>query len=282
MQGELVNVRKLPSYLPLLNACLEIRDTTVRQAEWLRLLARWKLGAEIIRYEREGLIEKEYGNAVVMALSQDIGLHYTVVYRAIAIATKFPTLQSLKDFKHLYEKENEKPLSLTYIRERVLPKPKDEPEKHGGAEALAERQMSLAERLGHELEDLKSLAPQVSGDTREEIAGVIHKLQEVLSEPTFLPTAKVDRDSGYLNYVRTLPCVVCGGRAEPHHVEGGGVALKGSDYLTIPLCRKHHDAYHSEGKVGFQQANHVDVFYETTLCLAGFVKQIQMGREADV
>lgn len=50
------------------------------------------------------------------------------------------------------------------------------------------------------------------------------------------------RSKEYLEFVRALPCAVCGkiGPSDPHHVESGGVGMKGSDGSVIPLCRKHH------------------------------------------
>lgn len=58
----------------------------------------------------------------------------------------------------------------------------------------------------------------------------------------------------YLAFVRNQTCCSCGvdgpatkeGRLDPHHfMEGyGGTALKVSDYLTVPLCRKCHDHFH--------------------------------------
>jgi len=48
----------------------------------------------------------------------------------------------------------------------------------------------------------------------------------------------------YLDFVRTLTCSACGSpEVNPHHVIGHGFsggALKPDDYLTIPLCNKHH------------------------------------------
>jgi hypothetical protein len=60
------------------------------------------------------------------------------------------------------------------------------------------------------------------------------------------------RNSGYLEFIRTRPCWFCGRPAEPHHsikhfrlISGGGIGLKGSDYLAIPMCRLCHDKKHS-------------------------------------
>lgn len=51
------------------------------------------------------------------------------------------------------------------------------------------------------------------------------------------------RCGAYLDYVRALPCVLCGGSACAHHLVGHGlkpVGGKVSDYLSFPLCNPHH------------------------------------------
>jgi len=52
------------------------------------------------------------------------------------------------------------------------------------------------------------------------------------------------RSEEYLEYIRGLPCCVCGEPTEPHHLLTGGVALKGSDFGCVPLCRYHHGRLH--------------------------------------
>jgi hypothetical protein len=65
-----------------------------------------------------------------------------------------------------------------------------------------------------------------------------------------------ERDWRYLAWIRTLPCVVCGGRAEAHHTGPHGRGVKASDYTAIPLCTEHHTggqyAYHKLGRVRFE------------------------------
>lgn len=277
--NELLDVRHLPDYLPLVNECEEIIQGIGKQALWFTILTYFRLGRAFLKRQEQGLIEVRYGEAVVKALAQDLSMHVSVLYRSISCARFFGTEQSLKGYAQEYERTHGKPLSWTEIRDRLLPQPKDDPENHGGVEAVAQHIMSLSEKLAHELEGLKALGNAVSNETKQEIAGVVHKVEGVIAEPTFLPTATIDRDSAYLDYIRSLPCAICGQDAEPHHVEGGGVALKGSDYLTVPLCRKHHDEYHTRGRVSFQQVNRVDIYYETTLCLAGFIKLLNGGSE---
>ncbi len=61
------------------------------------------------------------------------------------------------------------------------------------------------------------------------------------------------RNSKYLEYMRSRPCSFCLRRSgEPHHVfkkfhgiSSGGLGKKGSDYLAIAICRKCHDKIHS-------------------------------------
>ena len=67
------------------------------------------------------------------------------------------------------------------------------------------------------------------------------------------------RSVEYLDYIQTLGCAICGQQAEPHHAETGGVGMKCSDYLTIPLCRQHHNEIHQIGKLTFQRKYGIDI-----------------------
>lgn len=59
---------------------------------------------------------------------------------------------------------------------------------------------------------------------------------------------KTLRDKKYLEWVRTLPCIVCQSTpAVPHHEGVRGMGLKASDRDTLPLCHKHHDERHRTG-----------------------------------
>lgn len=60
------------------------------------------------------------------------------------------------------------------------------------------------------------------------------------------------RDSSYLVWIRSLPSVISGGNAEPHHLIGhghSGMGTKTSDYWTFPLTRDEHQELHSGWKV---------------------------------
>lgn len=65
----------------------------------------------------------------------------------------------------------------------------------------------------------------------------------------------------YLKWIRQLPCSVCGDDTgcDPHHLKGlkQGKNMK-SDVLVIPLCRRHHDAFHND-------PNQWEVYYGSQL-----------------
>ena len=65
-------------------------------------------------------------------------------------------------------------------------------------------------------------------------------------------SGKAMKDLAYLQYIREQPCLCCGHiPSDPHHTETGGLAMKGSDYSCIPLCRLHHQDLHTTGKLTF-------------------------------
>lgn len=57
------------------------------------------------------------------------------------------------------------------------------------------------------------------------------------------------RDPAYLDFIRGRVCSFCfNAPAEPHHalrhfreISAGGIGVKGSDYLSIPVCRRCHE-----------------------------------------
>ena len=84
------------------------------------------------------------------------------------------------------------------------------------------------------------------------------------------PKDKTYRSEEYKAYIRTLPCIVCGGNAEPHHEVGG--KPKGSDLFCIPLCRQHHWAYGSLGQETFWREHNMDRWKTVAETIAGYVE----------
>lgn len=57
------------------------------------------------------------------------------------------------------------------------------------------------------------------------------------------------RSRKYLDWVKTLPCVMCGAPADdPHHIKGignlSGAGLTAPDGYALPVCRSHHEEIH--------------------------------------
>ncbi len=70
-------------------------------------------------------------------------------------------------------------------------------------------------------------------------------------------------DEDHLKWIRTLPCLLCGGTAEVHHLlrvptnERGG-AMKTGDRWAVPLCHEHHMLLHTWGdEIAFMSANKI-------------------------
>ena len=73
------------------------------------------------------------------------------------------------------------------------------------------------------------------------------------------------RNSKYLAWIRTHPCVICGVSRgiEASHTGPHGLGQKSPDTSAIPLCAKHHrtgnDSYHKLGPRKFSQVHGLDI-----------------------
>jgi len=76
---------------------------------------------------------------------------------------------------------------------------------------------------------------------------------------------KPRRNSRYLQWVRTLPCVVCRTtrNIEAAHTGAHGLGQKAPDSTAIPLCAAHHrtgnDSYHKLGPRRFAELHKLDI-----------------------
>lgn len=69
------------------------------------------------------------------------------------------------------------------------------------------------------------------------------------------PKPITPKDKKYLEWVRSQPCCVRGDRSceiHAHHIRGNGMAMKCSDYGTVPLSSDLHHEVHLTGKKTFQ------------------------------
>jgi len=76
---------------------------------------------------------------------------------------------------------------------------------------------------------------------------------------------KPERNAAYLKFIRSFPCVVCGGWRwiEAAHFTAHGLGQKASDLGALPLCRHDHRtgplSYHELGPVKFSLAHKINV-----------------------
>lgn len=62
----------------------------------------------------------------------------------------------------------------------------------------------------------------------------------------------------YLQWIKTLPCVICSHHSEPHHLDT--TASWGSDYSAVPLCRTHHSEWHNLGLRKFEDKYYTNLW----------------------
>ena len=78
------------------------------------------------------------------------------------------------------------------------------------------------------------------------------------------------RDEKHLDYIRSLPCCICGGiDTEAAHIRTAslghqkphtGMAEKPSDKWTLPLCNHHHRQQHAMNELKFWAKYGIDPF----------------------
>lgn len=79
-----------------------------------------------------------------------------------------------------------------------------------------------------------------------------------------------ERDNKHLDFIRSLPCCICGGiDTEAAHIRTAslahgkkhtGMAEKPSDKWTLPLCNKHHREQHETNELAFWKGYGIDPF----------------------
>jgi hypothetical protein len=164
----------------------------------------------------------------------------------------------------------------------TTPDPTQRPEQYGGKAAVVDDKMREVETLTIKLEELREFlnAPELDMEKKREILGVIEKTEEVMVSNVMSSKATIGKSEDYLDYVRSLPCRICDDNpVDPHHTETGGVGMKGSDFTAIPLCRKHHDEYHSVGKKSFGELHGIIVWEKEVLAVLIPWCQAQGGSE---
>jgi hypothetical protein len=93
------------------------------------------------------------------------------------------------------------------------------------------------------------------------------------------------RDPAYLDFIRGRLCSFCfSAVVEPHHVfkhfrgiSTGGIGRKGSDYLTLAVCRRCHDRIHA-GNLRVERVELLELIAINLVCfVAGRSRRTNRG-----
>ena len=78
------------------------------------------------------------------------------------------------------------------------------------------------------------------------------------------------KNAKHLDYIRSLPCAICGGiDTEAAHIRSGnlgwgkrstGMAEKPDDKWCVPLCNEHHREQHESSEMAFWHKYGIDPF----------------------
>jgi hypothetical protein len=78
----------------------------------------------------------------------------------------------------------------------------------------------------------------------------------------------------YYAFVKTLPCIICGLKSDPHHLTAVGIGGgTGEDLTCVNLCRKHHTIAHTMSVKDFNAEFNIDLWRECHRTLMLFMKQ---------
>lgn len=83
-------------------------------------------------------------------------------------------------------------------------------------------------------------------------------------------------DPDYIRFVKRQPCLLHHIAADAHHVIPRSVG--GSDYRTVPLCRKHHDEAH-RSRERFEAKYRVDLNLEQIRFLEMYLSALKDGED---
>jgi len=73
----------------------------------------------------------------------------------------------------------------------------------------------------------------------------------------------------YENWVRTLPCLVCGiNPVDCHHVDHA----RRNAYMSVPLCRVCHSEYHQHERAAFEKNHKINLDWEMLKLLMTYIE----------
>lgn len=88
------------------------------------------------------------------------------------------------------------------------------------------------------------------------------------------PKNDVYSSPDYLDWIRSLPCLVC--HREGCHAHHNGHSSR-NDYLAVPLCPDHHvlggDSYHRMGHKSFENKHGIDLTSAIIRLLSQYIER---------
>lgn len=80
----------------------------------------------------------------------------------------------------------------------------------------------------------------------------------------------------YEEWIREKPCLVCGRKAQVHHVWNSGGKKAHNSMVSVSLCERHHlhgfpDSYHSLGKEEFEDRHCLNLEWEIINFLSQYI-----------
>jgi len=94
------------------------------------------------------------------------------------------------------------------------------------------------------------------------------------------PSNFVYHDRDYENWIRKKPCLVCGRKAEVHHVWNLGKKNVRHAYVSIPLCVEHHRhgfplSYHGLGHAPFEDKHKLNLEWIIIRNLSEYIQEMK-------
>lgn len=93
---------------------------------------------------------------------------------------------------------------------------------------------------------------------------------------TPMPKPVTWKSAKYLKFVRNRGCIVCGWKAEAHHVRkasNSGTGMKPSSTWCIPLCKLHHAELHHYGVNTFLENHNIDLYEQLFLIAKSWIEK---------
>ena len=209
-------------------------------------------------YKDEVLARLEQGRLLSLAesfvglkeISSLIAVPYHTLYHIKRVFEHFGSIVAFLRQSEIWEEEGRR-ITWSMLKNHVYKRSETD------IEVEYERQKKNLKRATKKLEerasDFKAFAKAMRDEEGEDLAGLTF---QAIEDAQREDREEIDdKDKTYLSYIRTLPCSLCGReKVDAHHIETGGMGMKGRDHFTIPLCRKCHTESHQKGKVWLDSA----------------------------